>query len=335
MLKLASVSLLVAALSVSACQKVDNRKIAEVDGQTIFISDVEKTSGRDLFKERERLYLLEKQKLDEYIGALLLTREAQKHKVSVATLLDQQVHSKVLAIADDEIDAFYRANKTRFSVELEKVRDEIREYLRNQKIEAQKSLYFKSLRANAKVTTYLKPPPIYRADLSIKGDPFKGLETAPVTIVKFEDFQCPFCKQVQPIFAELLSRYNGKIRVVHKDLPLDSIHPQARPAAEAARCAQEQQKFWDYHDKLYASAPSFAPAELKTYAQEVGLDLALFDRCLTAGKYKELVQNNLMQGAKLGITGTPTFFINGREVSGAQPMEAFTSIIDEELSQAK
>ncbi|HEU4340435.1 MAG TPA: DsbA family protein [Candidatus Binatia bacterium] len=335
MMKLASVSLLVAALSLPACQKAENRKIAEVDGQAILISDLEKASGRDLFKERERLYLLEKQKLDEYIGALLLTREAQKHNMSVATLLDQQVHSKVLAVADDEIEAFYRANKNRFSVGVEKVRDNIREYLRNQKIEAQKSLYFKSLRANANIITYLKPPPIYRADLSIKGDPFKGPETAPVTIVKFEDFQCPFCKQGQPIFAELLSRYNGKIRVVHKDLPLDSIHPQARPAAEAARCAQEQQKFWDYHDKLYASAPHLAAADLKTYAKEVGLDLGLFERCLNAGKYKELVQNNLMQGAKLGITGTPTFFINGREVSGAQPIEAFTTIIDEELAQAK
>jgi protein-disulfide isomerase len=109
------------------------------------------------------------------------------------------------------------------------------------------------LRSNSRIETYLKLPPLFRAAVPIAGSPFKGPEYAPVTIVKFEDYQCPFCKQVQPIFSELLSRYNDKIRLVHKDLPLEAIHPLARPTAEAARCANEQDKFWTYHDKLYRS----------------------------------------------------------------------------------
>ena len=90
-------------------------------------------------------------------------------------------------------------------------------------------------------------------DLSVNGAPSKGSEKAEVTIVKFEDFQCPYCKAVQPNFQEVLKRYDGKVRLVHKDLPLDQIHPQARQAAEAARCADDEGKFWEYHDKLYAS----------------------------------------------------------------------------------
>jgi len=313
----------------------NGHKVAEVDGEAVLSSDFEKTAGKALFDQRERLYRFEKQKLDEYIGAILLTREAQSRSISVATLLDQEVNSKVLQVGDDEVEAFYKSNKSRLPVELSKVREQIREYLRNQKIEAQKALFFKSLRAKAKIATYLKPPPAFRVEVSVNGAPFKGPEKAPVTIVKFEDFQCPFCKQVQPTFAELLSRYNGKVRLIHKDLPLDSIHPQARPAAEAARCAEEKGKFWDYHDQLYANAPKASAADLKSYAKAVGLDVSSFEHCLASGKYKAAVQKDFLEGARLGLTGTPTFFVNGREISGNQPVEAFAAMIDEELARSR
>jgi protein-disulfide isomerase len=171
--------------------------------------------------------------------------------------------------------------------------------------------------------------------VSITGAAVRGSDKAKVTIVKFEDYQCPYCKAVQPTFTELLKRYDGKVRIVHKDLPLDTIHPQARPAAEAARCAGEQGKFWDYHDKLYSTGAKFSAEELKNSAREVGLDIDGFDKCLASGKFKGAVQNDLLEGAKLGLNGTPAFFINGRELTGAQPLEAFVAIIDEELGAAK
>ncbi len=309
--------------------------MADVDGQAISATDFENAAGKDYFRQREALYKLQQQKLDEYIGALLLTREANKRGVSVATLLDQEVNSNILAVADDEVEAFYKLNKARLPVELSKVREQIREHLRNQRIEAQKALFFKSLRANAKIATYLKPPPAFRVEVSVNGAPFKGAEKAAVTIVKFEDFQCPYCKQVQPTFTELLSRYNGKVRLVHKDLPLDSIHPLARPAAEAARCAEEKGKFWDYHDQLYANAPKASPADLKSYAKATGLDVSSFESCLASGKYKVAVQKDFLEGARLGLTGTPIFFINGREISGNQPVEVFAAMIDEELALSR
>lgn len=332
---LVPVSLLLAAILVFACQKVDGVKIAEVDDRAILTSDLQKYAGRELSIQRENLYKLEKQKLEEYISAFLLTQEAKKRGVSVEAVLDQEVNSKILPVGDDEIDVFYKSNKARIAVDLDKAREQIRGYLHNQKIEAQKALFFKSLRSKAKVVTYLKPPSVFRVELSVAGEPFRGSEKARVTVVKFEDFLCPFCKQAQPTFNELLSRYNGEVRLVHKDLPLESLHPQARQAAEAARCAYEQGKFWEYHDKLYANSPKATADDLKSYAKDVGLNVDSFDRCFASGKYKAVVQQDLNEGAQLGLTGTPTFFINGREISGNQPLEAFEAIIDEELARPK
>ena len=239
------------------------------------------------------------------------------------------------SVSQEDIQAFYDSNKNRLNVELGKVQDQIRDYLNEQRRETRKNEYFKALRAKAKIITYLKPPPIQRLDVLIDGAPSKGAENAPVKIVKFEDFECPFCKTVQPTISELQKKYAGKVRVVHKDLPLEEIHPQAQLAAQAARCAADQGKFWQYHDLLYSHAPKLGPAELKAYAKEIGIETMSFDQCLASGKHKSTVQKDLAEGAKLGLTGTPAFFINGRELIGAQPIEAFTAIIDEELALAK
>jgi len=319
-----------------SCRSSDSsEKIAEVDGTAITRAEVDRTAGKALYGLREQLHRLERQKLDEYIGAMLLTREAKNRGVSASTLLEQEVSGKTTPVSEEEIEAFYNNHKDRLRVGLDKVHDQIRDYLRDQKLEARKNEFFKTLRAKAKVTSYLKPPSVFRADVAINGAPFKGTERAAVTIVKFEDFQCPYCKTVQLTYQELLKRYNGKVRLVHKDLPLDSIHPQARQAAEAARCAGDQGKFWEYHDKLYANSPKAGVEELKSYAKELGLNVTSFDQCVASGKFKGLVQKDLSEGAQLGLTGTPTFFINGRELSGAQPVDAFAAIIDEELSQQK
>ncbi len=217
--------------------------------------EVETALGRPLSQLHQQIYTLQRQKLDELIDERLLSEEAKRRGVSVETVVEREVNAKILPVTDDEISALYNANKERIPVELDKVREQIRNLLRDQRLAAQKRLFIKSLRENAKIVSYLKLPPAFRAELSVIGEPFRGLENAPVTIVKFEDFQCPYCKQVQPTFVDLLKRYDGKLRLVHKDLPLEAIHAQARQAAEAARCADEQGKFWSYHDKLYAGSP--------------------------------------------------------------------------------
>jgi protein-disulfide isomerase len=312
----------------------DSEKLADVDGTAITQAEIERSSGKQLSNLREQIYKLEKQKLEEYIGATLVSREAKRRNISVSTLLEQEVDAKVPAVSEEEIIALYEGNKERIRVDFEKVHDQIRDYLREQKKAARKAEYFESLRSKAKVVTFLKAPAIRRVDVATNGAPFKGSEKAPVTMVKFEDFECPFCKTVQPTLAAVLKKYDGKVKVVHKDLPLEAIHPQAQLAAEAARCAGEQGRFWEYHDALYGNSPKLGAAELKTYAKNIGLN-ASFDQCLESGKYKAAVQKDLSEGAQLGLTGTPTFFINGREISGALPVESFAAIIDEELGQTK
>jgi len=321
---------------VFACKASDNsEKIAEVDGVAIHRSEVDRAAGKSLSTAREQVYKLERQKLDEYIGATLLTREAKRQSISVSTLMEREVDNKVAPITEDNIKSFYEENRTRLPVEFDKVHDQIRDYLRDQKIENQKAAYIKALRSKATITTQLKAPPVYRSDVPFTGAPIRGAEKAPVTIVKFEDFQCPFCKTAQPTFKDLLKKYDGKVRLVHKDLPLDAIHPLARQAAEAARCAGEQGKFWEYHDQLYSVSPKLSSEDLKNSAKQVGLNTAVFDQCLASGKYRGLVQKDLNDGAQLGLTGTPTFFINGREMSGALPMDTLSEVIDEELGQIR
>lgn len=156
---------------------------------------------------------------------------------------------------------------------------------------------------------------------------------APVTIVEFSDFECPYCKQVVPTLTQLLSRYPEKVKLVFRDFPLDSIHPQARKAAEAARCAEDQGKFWEYHDALFANAPKLGAEELAAYARQVGLDVASFQRCLGSGTHAAAVQKSVDEGIRLGVTGTPAFFINGELLSGAQPLDAFARVIERELAR--
>jgi hypothetical protein len=178
---LAVLSSVAVIVSTSACNKEARVIVADVDGQSVYTSDLEKSAGKALSEQRERLYQLQKQKLEEYVNAVLLTREAKKSGVPVEALLDREVHSKIMSTTDDEIEVFYRSNKSRLGMDLKEAREQIREYLRFRKIETQKVLYLKSLRSNSRIETYLKPPPLFRADVPIAGSPFKGPEHAPVT----------------------------------------------------------------------------------------------------------------------------------------------------------
>jgi protein-disulfide isomerase len=279
------------------------------------------------------MYDLKRRELEALIAQRLLAQEAAKRGTSVAALLDAEVTAKVGLVTQQEIEAFYQANKARLPGDEAAARERVRAFLQQQKLAAQRERFVGSLRSQAKVLVRLQPLPVVRLDVSIDGAPFRGPDGAPVTLVEFSDFHCPFCKQVQATLIQVLARFPGKVRLAYRDFPIDSLHPQARRAAEAARCAQDQGKFWDYHDLLFANAPNTTPEELTRYAQQVGLDLTKFERCLSDGVHRAAVQRDLDEGIRLGITGTPTFFVNGRPLSGAQPLEAFARVIEEELAR--
>ncbi|MEK6862596.1 MAG: DsbA family protein [Nanoarchaeota archaeon] len=174
--------------------------------------------------------------------------------------------------------------------------------------------------------------------VSADNDPFKGSKDAAVTIIEFSDFQCPFCKR---FFDQTLSQIEknyvdtGKVKFVYRDFPLDSIHPQARPAALSAECANEQGKFWEYHDLLFQKQDEWVAvgaSSFKQYAKDLGLDSSKFDSCFDSRKYEKEVQSDLDDGVNVGVQGTPAFFINGILVSGAQPYAAFQAAIEQALA---
>jgi protein-disulfide isomerase len=165
-----------------------------------------------------------------------------------------------------------------------------------------------------------------------ENDAVWGPADAPITIIEFSDFQCPYCRKWQAeVWPELVKAYPGQIRFIYRDFPLVDIHPDALPAAEASECAHEQGKYWEYHDKLFSDELSLGSAAYETYASELGLNVTQFKTCLSTEKFKPEIEADLADGQLIGIEGTPTFIINGTRVVGAQPLESFKEIIDKKL----
>jgi len=185
--------------------------------------------------------------------------------------------------------------------------------------------------AEAPVAT---PQPQYvRYEVPDEGFPSLGPADAPITIVEFSDFQCPYCGRFyQQTYQPLLDAYPGKIRFVYRHLPLTSIHPNAMPAAEAAMCANEQGMFWEFHNALFADQTSLGQDFYLQIAQNLGLDMTAFQDCLTTEKYSAEIQKDSDFALNLGVNSTPTFFINGLAVVGAQPLDVFKQVIDKELA---
>lgn len=166
-------------------------------------------------------------------------------------------------------------------------------------------------------------------------DPLLGNPDAPVTMVEFSDFECPFCGRFwRTTLPEIKERYikTGKVKFIYRDFPITSIHSNAQKAAEAAECADEQGQFWAYHDLIFQHQDALGVANYKRWAAEIGLDTARFNSCLDAGKYTDEVAKDFRDGQAAGVTGTPTFFINGRSVVGALPFEQLASVIDAALA---
>jgi protein-disulfide isomerase len=326
-------SLLLLGFGISSAAEAASEPLAEVDGVTISAEEVEKPLAGQLSKLEEQIYDLKRQRLDALINEKLLAKEAAKRKFTVPALLDAEVTAKVGLITEQEIEKFYQANKAQMKGEEAQFREQIRAFLQNQKLAAKREELLRSLRAQAKVVINLRPPPIQRVEVSVQGAPSKGGAKAPVTIVEFSDFHCPFCQRVVSTLAQLESRYGDKITLVFRDFPIEGLHPGAITAHEAARCAHEQGKFWPYHDKLFAGPPSSSPEVFKGLAKELGLDAVAFEICLGSGKYQAAIKQDIEEGTRAGVSGTPAFFINGRLISGAQPLEAFVRVIDDELAR--
>jgi protein-disulfide isomerase len=303
--------------------------LALINDEPISSDEVEKPLGAQISKLEEQIYALKRQRLEGLIQTRLLAKEASKRGLSVPALLEAEVTTKISPVTDQEIENYYQANKTKYPGN--NYRQTIQSQLENQRRGARQQTFLQALRAQANIVINLKPPPVYRADVSAGGAPIRGSQNAPVTIIEFSDFHCPYCRQVQPTLKRILSDYGDRVRLAYRDFPIDQLHPSARKAAEAARCANDQGKFWEFHDKLYGAGGDASLETLTRLAGEIDMDAAAFQQCIAIGKHRSGIDRDIEEGTQFGVSGTPGFFINGRLISGAQAFESFARIINEEL----
>ncbi len=303
--------------------------VATVGGQPITEEELLDTLGpQQAMQLRTQEYEAKSKALDSLIRLKLVQAEAKKRGMPAEKLIEQEVESKVPDPTDGEVEAYFWG-QNRAGAAFEEVKEQYRASLKQLKLQKARQVYADSLRAKIDVAVLLRPPSVIVAydPARVKGDP-----KAPITIVEFSDFQCPFCKKSESTLHELLTKYSGRVKLAYLDFPLREIHPQAQSAAEAARCAGEQGKFWEYHDALYADQSKLGGPELATHARALNLDQKSFQSCLDSGKFKSKVEADLEQGNKVGVAGTPGFFVNGIFLSGAQPQAEFEKIIDNQLA---
>ena len=301
---------------------------AKVGAEVIYLEEV--AQAQRVRIERERYSLL-RQKLEVLIEERLLAQEAKSRGMSVEPLLDEEVYSKAPGVTEDEITRFIATRQTQPSqADQTELRIKSRDFIRAQKVTRQQQDYLRRLREKGGVAVYLEEPVSARAELGPSKGFARGPNNAPVTIVEFSDFQCPFCKAVLPTINELMTRYPGKVRWEFRDFPVQ-IHPGAAKAHEAARCAGEQGKFWEYHDQLFARSPNHSLPELQLFARDLKVEGAAFAECLESSRYHAAVTGDIDEGKRLGVEGTPTFFINGRMREGEQSLAVFQELIESEL----
>jgi len=303
--------------------------VATVDGQTIYDDDLAPSVQGQLLPLRNQEYEIKRKALDTLIEQKVLEAAAKKKGLTTEKLLAQEVDSKVPDPSDAEIEGYYWGRKERISRPLADMKSQLRDALKQVKAQQARQDYLKTLRADSNVLVLLSAP---RVEVGYDPARVRGNPKAPVMIVEFSDYQCPYCHQAELTVKEVLAKYGDKVSLGYRDFPLTAIHSQAEIAAEGSRCALEQGRFWEYHDQLF-TASNLDKDALIEYARKVKLDDNQFGACLTSGKYKAEIDKDLQEGKKAGVSGTPGFFINGIVLSGSQPEDAFTRVIDEELAR--
>lgn len=306
---------------------------AEGRGLTITFSEIDKKLGAErLMDLRQREYDTRKEALDALLEEKLVEKESKAQGLSVEQLKQREVDQKAAKPDKAEVELLYQQNQRRLQglpKEQALLTVERAVVARNRELRA--ADFRRELVKKHGIKVLLDPP---RYEASVPKDaPALGPKDAPVTIVEFADYQCPFCHQAQLAVEEILKRYSGKVRFVHRDFPLDSIHPRATPAARASRCAGEKGKFWEYHRGLLAAPGDFSDADLKRRAEALGLNLTSFSSCLAQPGGEKAVQVSLEEGQKLGVSATPTFFVNGRRLVGAKGVADFIDVIEDELAR--
>jgi len=297
-------------------------------------SDLDTQLAQMQMQHEAQVYQAKRQALDALIMKRVLEAKAKEAGIGSPEELMQKQQTEIMAKIPDppdpELQAVYDQAKAAGQQlpPFDQVKPDIIRFVKAQKARGELMSFFEGVKKEQKVKVLMLPP---RYQVEAKG-PTKGSKSAPITIVEYSDYQCPYCIEAEKTVNELLKDYPDKIRLVYRDFPLP-MHPLAPKAAEASHCADAQGKYWELHDKMFAAQGKLEVVDLKKYAREVqGLDGDTFDKCLDNGDMKKRVDENHAAGAKMGISGTPAFFVNGRFLSGALPIDEFKTLIEADLA---
>jgi len=303
----------------------DPQVVAEVGGQKVTITDLENEESAKLLAAHYTYYQAETKALEDLVNKRLFEQKAKSEGLTVDQLMDRDIKSKVQDPTEDQMKVYYEGLETEQPYEQvrQKILDKIRE-LRTNKIKAD---YVRELRAHTTVYIALAPP---RAEVETAGSMTLGSSTAQVTLVEFADYECPYCQKVAADVKKLKDDFGDKISLTYKDFPLP-MHARAEKAAEAARCANKQNRFWEFHDEIFHSK-ELDTDQLKAQARSLNLDTVSFDKCLDSGEEAAAVDKDKKEGMRLGINGTPAFFVNGHYLSGALDYATLRKVVEQQMS---
>lgn len=328
--KICSLSVVIALMGWLSCAgavaQSNSSVVAEVGGVKLTTSDLDRQESSKLLQAEYTYYQAESRALEDLIDKTLLEQKAKSENLTVEQLIDRDIKPQVKDPTDDQMQVFYEGLGT--DQPYAAVRDKILEKVRQVRTDRVRAAYVNKLREQSKVIIALAPP---TANVQLENANVQGSKSAPVMLVEFADYECPYCQKVAPDIKKLEAEYGGKVAVTYKDFPLP-MHSHAEKAAEAARCAGNQGKFWEMHDVEFHSH-ELEVDQLKAQAKTLGLDGVQFDKCLDSGEMAAAVQKDRQEGVQLGLTGTPSFFVNGHFWSGALDYATLHAIIEQQLTE--
>lgn len=314
--------------------------VARWQGGAMTYADLQAKLAGDLrnmdIEYRIERYEAQSQALDGLVTETLLDAEAKAQGLpDIDALLRREIEDKVTAPTAAEVDAYYLVVKRQLppGATLEEARPYLQQDLLRRAQADRYRAYVAELKQKNGLVLDLPYPDLPRQDIPVAAhDPVLGKADAPITIVQFAEYQCYYCNQVSPTLEKLLADYDGRVRLVFKDFPLEG-HARAVPAAVAAHCAGEQGKYWEMNRVLLGNQHALGDDDIRRYATDVGLDGRKFDQCLTSGRHEPSLQEDMTLAREVGVQATPSFFIDGVYLSGAQPYERFAAVIDRELAK--
>lgn len=307
--------------------------IVKIGDVVIRQSEVDARAGDEFYNLQDQLYELRVDTAERIAIERLVEAEAKRSGVPEDAWVEKTLEANLTPPSEAELQEFYARVKKNLGEEasFDEVKPQLRRALMREAKVKRARVVFEDLKRKAGYEVVSQQPERPRREVDASG-PGRGPLGAKVVIVEFADFQCPYCSRASDVLKKVASEFPAEVRVVFRHFPLAN-HPLAPKAAEASACAEDQGRFWEYHDYLFAHPKELEETALKAHAVTLGLDLKPFVDCLESGRKKGLVEKDRRAGESLGINGTPAFFINGLPLAGAQPEEAFRRAINRELGR--